>query len=61
MVASFNIALIVAAKLPVRPEWQLPLENQAEWCRFAVLSATPQRNDTLTIQLIYRSQSRTRP
>jgi hypothetical protein len=61
MVASFNIALIVAARLPVRPVWQLPLENQAGWCRFAVLSATPQRNDTLTIQLIYRPLSRTKP
>ncbi|MCU1225050.1 MAG: hypothetical protein JWQ42_3143 [Edaphobacter sp.] len=51
----------VVANLQLRPEWQLRLENQAEWWRFPALSATPQRNDVLTIQLSYHPLSRTKP
>ncbi len=43
----------VAANLQIRPAWQLKLEDQAEWWRFPLLSATPQRNDAFTIQLSY--------
>jgi hypothetical protein len=43
----------VAANLQVRPEWHLRLEDQAEWWRFPLLSATPKRNDEFTIQLSY--------
>jgi hypothetical protein len=42
-----------AANLQIRPEWQLKLENQTEWWRFPLLSATPRRNDEFTIQLSY--------
>jgi hypothetical protein len=51
----------VAVNLQLRPEWQLRLENQSEWWRFPALSATPQRNDALTIQLSYHPLSRTKP
>jgi hypothetical protein len=51
----------VAANLHLRPEWQLRLEDQAEWWRFPLLSATPQRNNELTIQLSYRPIARTKP
>jgi Capsule assembly protein Wzi len=47
----------VVANLQVRPEWQLRLENQAEW-RFFLLSPAPQRNDVFTIQLSYRPIAR---
>ena len=53
--------LNVAANLQLRPEWRLRLENQAEWWRFPALSASPQRNDALTLQLSYRPLSRTKP
>lgn len=43
----------VAASLQVRPAWNLRLEDQAEWWRFPLLSATPKRNDAITIQLSY--------
>jgi hypothetical protein len=43
----------VAANLQIRPEWHLRLEDQAEWWRFPLLSATPKRNDEFTIQLSY--------
>jgi Capsule assembly protein Wzi len=51
----------VAANLHLRPEWQLRLEDQAEWWRFPLLSATPQRNNEFTIQLSYRPIARTKP
>jgi hypothetical protein len=51
----------VAATLQLRPEWNLRLENQAEWWRFPALSAVPQRNDAFTLQLSYRPLSRTKP
>jgi hypothetical protein len=51
----------VAANLQLRPEWQLRVEDQAEWWRFPLLSASPQRNDELTIQLSYRPIARTKP
>jgi hypothetical protein len=43
----------VVANLQIRPEWHLRLEDQAEWWRFPLLSATPKRNDEFTIQLSY--------
>jgi hypothetical protein len=43
----------VAANLQLCPEWHLKLEDQAEWWRFPLLSATPERNDAFTIQLSY--------
>ncbi len=51
----------MAGNLQIRPEWQLRLEDQAEWWRFPLLSATPQRNNELTIQLSYRPIASTRP
>jgi hypothetical protein len=42
-----------AANLQLRPEWNLRLEDQAEWWRFPLLSATSKRNDEFTIQLSY--------
>jgi hypothetical protein len=50
----------VAANLQLRPEWRLRLENQAEWWRFPLLSATPKRNDEFTIQLSYMPIGRTK-
>jgi hypothetical protein len=50
----------VAANLQLRPEWQLRLENQAEYWRFPLLSASPQHDDAITIQLSYRPLARTR-
>jgi hypothetical protein len=44
----------VAANLQLRPEWQLRFENQAEYWRFPLLSASSQRDDTITIELSYR-------
>jgi hypothetical protein len=43
----------VAAILQIRPEWQLRLEDQAEWWRFPLLSASPQRNNEFTLELSY--------
>jgi hypothetical protein len=51
----------LAANLQVRPEWQLRLEDQAEWWRFPLLAATPQRNNVLTIQLSYRPCAKAKP
>jgi hypothetical protein len=51
----------MAGNLQIRPEWQLRLEDQAEWWHFPLLSATPQRNNELTIQLSYRPIASTRP
>jgi hypothetical protein len=48
----------VAATLQLRPEWQLRLENQAEYWRFPLLSAPPQHDDAVTIQLSYRPMAR---
>ncbi len=50
----------IAAELQLRPEWHLRLENQAEWWRFPLLSATPKRNDEFTIQLSYEPAGRTK-
>lgn len=51
----------LAASLQIRPDWQLRLEDQAEWWRFPQLSAITQRNNELTIQLSYRPIARTKP
>jgi hypothetical protein len=51
----------LAANLQVRPDWQLRLQDQAEWWRFPSLSTTAQRNNELTIQLSYRPIARTQP
>jgi hypothetical protein len=51
----------MAANLQIRPEWQLRLEDQAEWWRFPLLATTPQRNNALTIQLSYRPVSKAKP
>jgi Capsule assembly protein Wzi len=48
----------VAANLQLRPEWQLRLENRAEYWRFPLLSASPQHDDAITIQLSYRPLAR---
>jgi len=50
----------LAADLQVHPEWHLRLEDQAEWWRFPLLSATPKRNDEFTIQLSYTPIGRAR-
>jgi len=50
----------VAANLQLRPEWQLRLQNQAEYWRFPLLSASPQRDDAITLQLSYTPQARSR-
>ena len=44
----------VAANLQVHRDWSLKLEDQGEWWRFPLLSATPKRNNEFTIQLSYR-------
>jgi hypothetical protein len=51
----------LATNLQVRPEWQLRIEDQAEWWRFPLLSATAQRNNELTLQLSYRPIASTKP
>jgi Capsule assembly protein Wzi len=51
----------LATNLQVRPEWQLRIEDQAEWWRFPLLSATAQRNNELTLQLSYRPIARIKP
>jgi hypothetical protein len=48
----------LVADLQLRPQWQLRVEDQAEWWHFPLLSATPQRNNELTIQLSYRPLGR---
>lgn len=52
--------LRVAADLAIRPDWQLRLEEQTEWWRFPLLSATPQHNAAFTLQLSYRPLGRMR-
>ena len=42
----------------LRPEWRLRLENQAERWHFPLLSAAPQHDDAITIQLSYRPLAR---
>lgn len=49
-----------ATKIALRPEWQLPLEEQTEWRRFPLLSADPQHDAAFTLQLPYRPIGRTR-
>ncbi len=44
----------VAADLQLRPEWQLRLENQTEYWRSPLLSASPQRDGAITIRLSHR-------
>jgi hypothetical protein len=44
----------VAANLQLRPEWQLRIEDQAEYWRFPLLSASPQHDNAIAIQLSYR-------
>ena len=51
----------VAANLQLRPEWQLRLENQAEWWRFPALAATAQRSDAFTVGLSYHQLPRIKP
>jgi hypothetical protein len=51
----------LAANLQFRSEWQLRLEDQTEWWRFPLLAATPQRNNSLTIQLSYRPVTKAKP
>jgi hypothetical protein len=46
--------------IALRPEWQLRLEEQTEWWRFPLLSATPQHNAAFTFQLSYRPIGRTK-
>ena len=48
----------MATNLQIRPEWQLRLEDQAEWWRFPLLSTGFRRNDELTIELSYRPIAR---
>ncbi len=52
--------LRATANIALRPEWQLHLEEQAEWWRFPLLSAAPQRDAAFTLQLSYRPIGRTR-
>lgn len=48
--------LRVTANVAIRPEWQLIAEEQTEWWRFPLLSASPQRNAAFTLQLSYRPE-----
>jgi hypothetical protein len=52
--------LRVAADLALRPTWQLTAEEQTEWWRFPLLSATPQHNAAVTLQLSYRPLAKSR-
>jgi hypothetical protein len=51
----------VAASLQVRPEWQLRMEEQAEWWRFPLLSPTSRWDNAITLQLSYQPRVRTTP
>ncbi len=53
--------LSAAATFQVRPEWQLCIEDQAEWWRFPLLAPSPHRNNALTIQLSYRPFAKAKP
>ncbi len=48
------------ADIALSSEWQLRLEDQAEWWRFPLLSPQPQRNNELTLQLSYKPMGRTK-
>lgn len=50
----------VTADIALSPEWQLRLEDQAEWWRFPLLSPQQQRNNELTLQLSYKPRGRTK-
>ena len=52
--------LRATANIALRPEWQLRLDEQTEWWRFPLLSATGQRNAEFTIQLSYNPVGRPR-
>jgi len=52
--------LHAAVDIALHPEWQLRLEEQAEWWRFPLLSASPQHNTAFTLQLTFRPVGRTR-
>jgi len=52
--------LRATADIALNPEWQLRVEEQTEWWRFPLLSATPQRNAAFTIQLSYQPLERTK-
>lgn len=53
--------LHATVEIALHPEWQLRLEEQAEWWRFPLLSASPQHNTAFTLQLSFRPAGRTRP
>lgn len=52
--------LRAVANIALRPEWQLRLEEQAEWWHFPLLSTSAQRDAALTIQLSFNPLWRTR-
>jgi len=52
--------LRVVADIALHPEWQLRLEDQAEWWRFPLLAPQQQRNNEFTFQLSYRPMARTK-
>ena len=46
--------------IALRPEWQLRVEEQTEWWRFPLLSASPEHDAAFTLQLSYRPIGRVR-
>ena len=48
--------LRVEANIAIRPAWQLIAQEQTEWWRFPLLSASLQRNAAFTLQLSYRPE-----
>lgn len=46
--------------IALHPEWQMGLEEQTEWWKFPLLSATGQRDAEFTIQVSYNPLGRTR-
>jgi len=51
---------LATADFALQPEWQLRLQEQAEWWHFPLLSTTGQRNSAFTIQLSYNPLGRAR-
>jgi hypothetical protein len=46
--------------LSIRPDWQLRLDAQTEWWHFPLLLSGKQHDNSVTVQLTYRPQPRTR-
>jgi hypothetical protein len=52
--------LSARADFALRPEWELHISAQSEWWRFPLLSASEQKDSTITLQLSYQPHWGTR-